>query len=47
MAVHLGITLYTCPYCPKAFNSNANMHSHKKKIHFPEWQRDRTRCSNN
>ncbi|XP_065085410.1 transcription factor grauzone-like isoform X2 [Ochlerotatus camptorhynchus] len=37
-AVHTGVVLYSCPFCLKAFNSHANMHSHKKKMHPHEWQ---------
>ncbi|TMW39645.1 hypothetical protein DOY81_015275, partial [Sarcophaga bullata] len=33
MASHSGTALYTCPWCPKSFNSNANMHAHRKKMH--------------
>ncbi|KAM7344983.1 uncharacterized protein ACRADG_011483 [Cochliomyia hominivorax] len=38
MATHTGTTLYTCPWCPKTFNSNGNMHAHRKKIHPKEWE---------
>ncbi|KAI8128859.1 Transcription factor grauzone [Lucilia cuprina] len=30
---HTGATLYTCPWCPKTFNSNGNMHAHRKNVH--------------
>lgn len=33
MAHHTGESLYKCPFCPRTFNSNANMYSHKKKQH--------------
>jgi len=26
MAQHTGEPLYKCPFCPRTFNSNANMH---------------------
>lgn len=41
MALHTGRDLYTCPYCPKTFKSGANMHSHRKKFHFADWEKDR------
>jgi biotin synthase-related radical SAM superfamily protein len=38
MTVHTGEVLYSCTYCPKTFNSNANMHAHRKKIHKAQWE---------
>ncbi|XP_055918365.1 zinc finger protein 729-like [Eupeodes corollae] len=41
MTQHTGEVLYTCPHCPKTFNSKANMHSHRKKKHREEWEANR------
>uniref|UniRef100_A0A1A9ZVK5 LNR domain-containing protein n=1 Tax=Glossina pallidipes TaxID=7398 RepID=A0A1A9ZVK5_GLOPL len=41
MASHTGEVLYRCPHCPKTFNSNANMHSHRKKMHPQEFEETR------
>ncbi|XP_055609278.1 transcription factor grauzone-like [Uranotaenia lowii] len=45
MTTHTGDVLYSCPHCSKTFNSSANMHAHKKKVHPQEWEesfRERT-----
>lgn len=41
MAQHTGLDLYKCPYCPMTFKSSGNMHAHRKKSHYLEWERDR------
>ncbi|KAH8283545.1 hypothetical protein KR018_005489, partial [Drosophila ironensis] len=41
MTTHTGEVLYTCPHCPQTFNSNANMHAHRKKVHRKEWEEHR------
>lgn len=36
LMTHIGfgnVGLYNCPYCSRTFNSNANMYSHRKKVH--------------
>ncbi|XP_073821909.1 transcription factor grauzone-like [Musca autumnalis] len=41
LSTHTGEALYTCPYCPRTFISNANMHKHRKNEHPKEWQEAR------
>uniref|UniRef100_A0A182PFH6 C2H2-type domain-containing protein n=1 Tax=Anopheles epiroticus TaxID=199890 RepID=A0A182PFH6_9DIPT len=41
MTIHTGYTLYSCPHCTKTFNSSANLHAHKKKVHPQEWEKSR------
>ncbi|XP_058833649.1 zinc finger protein 62-like [Topomyia yanbarensis] len=43
MAAHTGQVLYTCDFCGKNFNSNANWSSHRKKSHPKEWLEDKMR----
>ncbi|XP_055522409.1 zinc finger protein 729-like [Wyeomyia smithii] len=43
MASHTGEVLYTCDFCGKTFNSNANWSSHRKKTHPKEWLEDKIR----
>lgn len=41
LSTHTGEALYTCPYCPRTFISNANMHKHRKNEHPKEWEEAR------
>ncbi|XP_017014467.2 transcription factor grauzone [Drosophila takahashii] len=41
MTMHTGEVLYKCPHCPKTFNSNANLHTHRKKCHPKEFEEAR------
>ncbi|XP_053682285.1 transcription factor grauzone-like [Sabethes cyaneus] len=43
MASHTGEVLYTCDFCGKTFNSNANWSAHRKKAHPKEWLEDKMR----
>lgn len=39
--IHTGAVLYTCNFCPKTFNSNSNLYSHRRKMHpieYAEWK---------
>lgn len=39
MLKHTGGTpLYSCPHCPKTFNSRANSYTHNKRMHPKEWE---------
>uniref|UniRef100_A0A1I8P7I8 C2H2-type domain-containing protein n=1 Tax=Stomoxys calcitrans TaxID=35570 RepID=A0A1I8P7I8_STOCA len=40
MSTHTGTPLYRCPWCPREFNSNGNMHKHRKAAHFVEWEKE-------
>ncbi|XP_037715869.1 transcription factor grauzone [Drosophila subpulchrella] len=41
MTMHTGEVLYKCLHCPKTFNSNANLHTHRKKCHPKEFEEAR------
>ncbi|XP_037820649.1 transcription factor grauzone-like isoform X1 [Lucilia sericata] len=47
MTTHTGEVLYKCPHCTKTFNSNANMHSHRKKVHPKEFEETRKQRKQN
>lgn len=38
MTIHTNEVLYICTFCPKTFNSSANMLCHRKKMHPAEWE---------
>ncbi|XP_035919210.1 PR domain zinc finger protein 5-like [Anopheles stephensi] len=38
MTTHTGSSLYNCPHCTRTFNSSANLHAHRKKVHRKEWE---------
>lgn len=38
MSLHTGVSLYKCPYCEKSFNSNANMYTHRKRMHMEDFK---------
>uniref|UniRef100_A0A336KMN4 CSON012579 protein n=1 Tax=Culicoides sonorensis TaxID=179676 RepID=A0A336KMN4_CULSO len=47
-AIHTGISLYNCMYCPdKQFNVRANMYKHLKAVHLEEWKRDKIEKNRN
>ncbi|XP_021693802.1 transcription factor grauzone [Aedes aegypti] len=41
MASHTGDVLYSCDFCDRTFNSNANRASHRKKMHPQQWLEDK------
>ncbi|XP_001659341.2 transcription factor grauzone [Aedes aegypti] len=41
MASHTGVTLYSCDFCDRTFNSNANRAAHRKKMHPQQWLEDK------
>ncbi|XP_037945421.1 zinc finger protein 729-like [Teleopsis dalmanni] len=40
ISTHTGEILYTCPYCPMTFKSNANMYRHRQRSHHAELEAD-------
>lgn len=47
-AMHTGVSLYSCMYCPdKHFNVRANMYKHFKAMHPGEWERDKVNKNRN
>ncbi|XP_065085034.1 transcription factor grauzone-like isoform X1 [Ochlerotatus camptorhynchus] len=41
MASHTGEVLYSCDFCERTFNSNANRAAHRKKMHPQQWLEDK------
>lgn len=38
MTIHTGDVLYTCEFCPKPFNSKANLMKHRRSVHPKEYE---------